>query len=172
MTTTTATEAAAFFYIDGIPTKGAWVELDASTTWETIADAIREKIPGASIDEILCADAEGLARHFLSRYDGFDLKGWKEWIEAAEASNYDPEIIAAYCDNVGDWTTEAVSTAEDCYFGEHESAEDFAAELLENTGELASIPESLRYYFDFEKYARDLLSGDFFESNGHYFRNQ
>jgi len=171
MNTTTAT-APAFFYIDGIPTKGAWVELDSSTTWETIADAIREAIPGADCDEILCADAEGLARHFLSRYDCFDLKAWTEWIEAAERTHLEPELIALYCDNIGQWDAETVQAAEDSYYGEHDSPEDFAAELLENTGELSSIPENLRYYFDFEKYARDLLITDFFETEGHYFWNR
>lgn len=170
--TTTTTTASAFFYVDGIPTKGVWVDLDASTTWESIAEQIREAIPGADCDEILCADAEGFARHFLSRYDGFDLKAFNEWIEAAEAATYPLEVIEAYCDGIGDWTPEAVSDADECYFGEHESDEDFAADLLENTGELSSIPESLRYYFDYEKYARDLMSGDFFSHNGHYFRNQ
>lgn len=170
--TTTTTDASAFFYIDGIPTKGCWVDLDSSTEWDTIAEKIREAIPGAHVDEILCADAEGLALHFLGRYDCFDLKGWQEWIEAAEAANYPPEVIAAYCENVGDWTAEAVSSAEECYYGEHDTDEDFAAELLENTGELSSIPESLRYYFDYKAYARDLMSGDFFSNNGHYFSNR
>jgi antirestriction protein len=170
MSTTTA-NASAFFYIDGIPTKGCWVDLESWTTWETIADAIREEIPGAVVDEILCADAEGLARHFLSRYDCFSLGEWQAWAEAADRSHLDPEIIAAYCDNVGDWTEEAVSNAEDAYAGTFDSPEDFAADLAEQTGMLESVPENLRYYFDFEKFARDLLMGDYFESAGHYFHN-
>ena len=35
--------AAAFFYIDGVPTKGTWVDLDESTTWDDIAAAIEGK---------------------------------------------------------------------------------------------------------------------------------
>jgi len=168
---TTTTTASAFFYIDGIPTKGTWVELDSSTTWETIREAIWEKIPGAIVDEILCADAEGLARHFLSRYDGFDLKAWTEWIEGAERSDLDPEIVALYCDNVGQWDAEAVRGAEENYYGEYVSHEEFAVELLNNTGDLASMPEHLSYYFDYQKYANDLLMTDFFEVEGHYFYN-
>lgn len=167
----TTTKAAAFFYIDGIPTKGTWVDLDESTTWETIADEIRAAIPGAIVDEILCADAEGLARHFLSRYDCFEIGEWQAWIAAAERSHLDPEIIAAYCDNVGDWTEDSVSAAEDAYAGEFDSPEDFAADLAEQTGMLESVPENLRYYFDFEKFARDLMMGDYFEADGHYFHN-
>lgn len=45
-----------------------------------------------------------------------------------------------------------------------------AEELLEETGQLSEIPENLRYYFDYEKYARDIrLGGDMCESNGHFF---
>lgn len=168
---TTTTTAAAFFYIDGIPTKGAWVELDSSTTWETIREAIWEKIPGAVVDEILCADAEGFARHFLSRYDCFDLTGWTEWIEAAERSHLELEIIAAYCDNVGDWSEQGVDNAQDAYAGSFDSVTEFAEDLADSTGMLESIPESLRYYFDFEKFGNDLLMGDYFESEGHYFHN-
>jgi antirestriction protein len=169
---TTTTKNAAFFYIDGIPTKGTWVGLDESTTWETIADAIREKIPGAVIDEILCADAEGLARHFLSRYDCFSLNEWQEWTEAVGRSHLDPEIVAAYCENLGNWTREAVSDAEDDYAGSFDSPEDFACDYFEQTMTLESLPENLRYYFDFEKFGRDLLMGDYFESDGHYFSNR
>jgi antirestriction protein len=170
--TTTTTTASAFFYIDGIPTKGCWVDLDDSTTWETIADAIRDAIPAAIVDEILCADAEGLARHFLSRYDGFDLKGWQEWIEAAERSHYDAEIIAAYCDNVNQWDTDTVEAAEENYMGSFDSPEDFAEDYAESTGVLSSVPENLRYYFDFQKFANDLMCDDFFEADGHYFINR
>jgi antirestriction protein len=165
------TDCSAFFYIDGIPTKGIRVELDASTTWEDIAEKIRTKYPSSDCDEILCADAEGFARHFLGRYDGFDLKAWAEWMEAADASDLDPEIVALYCDNVGQWDAETVQLAEENYYGSFYTPEDFAAELIEMCGELQRVPEHLRYYFDYEKYARDLLMGDFFEVQGHYFRN-
>lgn len=168
---TTTTDAAAFFYIDGIPTKGTWVDLDASTTWDDIAAAIREKIPGAVIDEILCADAEGHARHFLSRFDCFSLGEWQSWAEAVDRSHLDADIVAAYCDNIGDWTEDAVSNAEDAYAGTFDSPEDFGEDMAEQTGMLESVPENLRYYFDFEKFARDLLMGDYFEADGHYFHN-
>ena len=47
-----------------------------------------------------------------------------------------------------------------------------AEELLEETGGLDQIPENLRYYFDYEKYANDLrLGGDFTEHDGYYFWN-
>lgn len=45
---------------------------------------------------------------------------------------------------------------EDAYRGTADSWEDFAAQLLEDDGTLAEIPEYLHRYFDFAAYARDL----------------
>lgn len=171
MTTATAT-ASAFFYIDGIPTKGAWVELYSSTTWEDIAEALREKFPGAVVDEILCATAEGLADEFLSSHDCFELKSFSEWMGAVERSHLDPEVIAAYCSNLGEWTSEGVTNAEECYAGSYDSDEEFAEDLADQLGLLDQVPENLRYYFDFGRWANDLLMTDYFVSEGHYFHNR
>lgn len=171
MTTATAT-ASAFFYIDGIPTKGCWVELDSSTTWEDIAQAIREKIPGADCDEILCAGAEGLAEEFLSSHDSFELKTFCEWMEAVERSHLDPEVISAYCSNLGEWSPEGVTNAEECYAGSYDSDEEFAEDLADQLGLLDQVPENLRYYFDMGRWANDLLMSDYFVNEGHYFHNR
>ena len=74
----------------------------------------------------------------------------------------------AYLENCG---SASISDIEDSYYGEWDSDEAFAEDLMEQTGDLDKLPDNLRYYFDYEKYARDLMISDFFESNGHYFRN-
>ena len=171
MSTTTTTDAKAFFYIDGIPTKGCWVDLDSTTTWEDIAEAIKQKYPAADCDEILCADAEGLAEEFLSAYDSFELKTFSEFVGAVELSDLDPEIIAAYCSNNGEWTPEGVQNAEECYCGTFDSDEAFADDLADQIGLLDTIPSNIAAYFDFSRWANDLLMSDYFVSEGHYFRN-
>ena len=60
---------------------------------------------------------------------------------------------------------------DESYSGSFNSDEDFAEDLADQTGLLEAIPENLRCYFDFEKFARDLLMGDYWEVKGHYFRN-
>ncbi len=43
----------------------------------------------------------------------------------------------------------------------HGRADQYAAEYIEDSGLLDDMPENLRYYFDVESFARDmLLSGD------------
>jgi len=60
-------------------------------------------------------------------------------------------------------------TIMEAYQGEYASDVDFAAEMLDATGDLDQMPKHLRYYFDYEKYARDLMIDDFVEHNHHYF---
>jgi len=162
----------AFFYVDGIPTKGAWIDLENVEGWDDVKELLASHLgtDADDIDEVLCADIEGIARHFYASVcDGFDMKGWLEFKEEAQASHLDIEIIDAYLDNVGSGGV-SVSTIEDAYYGEFDDFTDFAHHILEECGDLDQIPENLRYYFDFEAYGRD-LSYDFFESNGYFFRN-
>lgn len=163
--------ASAFFYIDGIPTKGAWIDLDIITEWDEIKAELGKHlgIDADDIDEVLCADIEGIARHFYhSSSDIFDLTAWVEFREDLERSHLEVEVADAYLDNCG--IDASVSDIEEAYSGEYESWGDFAYDLLEQTGDLELIPENLRTYFDFDKFGHD-LSFDYFESNGHFFRN-
>jgi len=157
-----------FFYIDGIPTKGCWIDLDQVGAWEDIQLQLSELFPSAVVDEILCADVEGLAHHFYaSSCDSFDLDAWVEFLAEKDGTHLSDEVINAYFENCG---ASSLSDVEEAYQGEYNSDEDFAVQLLDDTGDLMSIPESLRSYFDYEKFSRDLMM-DYFESNGHYFRN-
>lgn len=161
-------ENQAFFYIDGIPTKGLWVDLDQITGWDDVNELLSAAFPASVVDEILCADVEGLAHHFYaSNCDSFGMDEWLEFLEEKAGTHLSDEVISAYFDNCG---ASSLSDVEEAYYGEHNSDEDFAYQLLDDSGTLMSVPEDLRHYFDYEKYARDLMF-DFFESNGHYFRN-
>lgn len=167
-TKTLETESQAFFYIDGIPTKGLWVDLDDVNSWEDVEAKLLDLFPSSQIDEILCSDIEGIGRHFYaSNCDSFDMAAWIEFKEDASSTYLDMATIDAYFKNCG---VSPVSEVEDSYRGEFDSWEDFAHDLLEQTGDLNAIPEHLRFYFDFALYGRD-LSYDFFESDGIFFQN-
>lgn len=51
----------AFFYADGIPTKGIWIDLESADSWADIHEALT--LAGVTESdyggEILCADVEG-----------------------------------------------------------------------------------------------------------------
>ena len=161
----------AFFYIDGIPTKGLWVDLDEVTEWEQVEEKLLDLFPTSQIDEILCSDVEGLARHFYaSNCDSFAMSEWADFKEQMDNTHLEAEIIDAYLENMGSASGVDMSDIEDAYCGEFDDWTDFAYDMVENCGYLAEMPPSIRGYFDYEKFGRD-LSYDFFESNNHFFRN-
>lgn len=167
----------AFFYVDGIPTKGLWVELDEFTDHDDVLEALAASnfIPRNDGGEpeyggdVLVADVEGdLARCFYSsRTDTFDLDGFKEASSYCDSHSVDEGAVAAYIDDRGSWDQRDF---EDAYCGEYASEVDYAEELFDECY-LHDVPENVRYYIDYEKFARDLFrGGDYFFTSGYVFR--
>lgn len=56
------------------------------------------------------------------------------------------------------------------YIGEFSSDTEVAEHIVDETGLLSEIPDSVARYFDYEAYGRDLdMGGDVWSFNGHYF---
>ena len=153
-----------FFYVDGMPNKGAWVALDSVNGWADVIQTLHDA-GFQNPDEILCADAEGLARCFLTRYDCFDLAGYIECRDSCDWASNDAK--AAYVDCFGSWDS---SGFEDSYSGEWDNDTALTNDFIESTGMLDSMPDNLRGYFNTEAFTRDLMM-DYSESGGYYFRN-
>lgn len=64
----------------------------------------------------------------------------------------------------------SVDTFRDQYCGEWESEEEYAEELF-NECYAYEIPEGLRYYIDYARFARDLFMSDYDYYGGHVFRS-
>jgi len=74
------------------------------------------------------------------------------------------DIVLQYCnDGYG------LSNMDEAYQGQYDNDEDFTQQLLENTGDM---PKDLPAYIhiDWESTASDIMM-DYFEIDGHYFRN-
>jgi antirestriction protein len=142
---------------------GAWVDLTRFTNEEDFLEYCRELHKDEEDPELMFQDFENFPEQYYGESglnpDIFDF---------LSLDDDDKMMIEAFRDCFGSDGT--IDQARDAYFGQYESDVDFAEELISSTGELDSIPENLRYYFDFEKYARDLMF-DFSESNGFYFNN-
>ena len=65
---------------------------------------------------------------------------------------------------------EWVDSATECFEGEYANYTELAENVVEVYEILAEMPEHLRYYFDYEKYGRE-LQHDYWEKDGYYFRN-
>ena len=82
--------------------------------------------------------------------------------ELAVDNDIEPELLTTFADREGLIDPEeALDSFQDNYQGTWDDLEAWAEDLLEQTGELESMPERLRYYFDYKAYARDCqLGGD------------
>lgn len=149
---------------------GKWI--DATLGQEHIEDQIKSILatsPEENAEEYAIHDYEGFATYKINEYQSIETVA-----ELAEAIEEHGELIVDLMGHLGlDSVSEAIEYYNDNYAGEHSSLEDFAAEFLEDTGELNQIPVHLRSYFDFESFSRDLeLGGDVFRIDNHVFWNR
>lgn len=141
---------------------GEWVDIDATTTEEDLYEAVAA---------VLAQSREPGAEEFaIHDYDGFPAGLVGEYEPLARVAAYGAFLAEddggerfAFLDVLGfslapDALEDAFSEA---FYGVYETRAEFAESLLEDIGTLASVPDDLRPYFDFDAYARDLEFGDF-----------
>ncbi|HEY0939247.1 MAG TPA: antirestriction protein ArdA [Steroidobacter sp.] len=134
---------------------GVWI--DAGADLEDIqaqVNAMLKASPVAGAEEYAIHDHEGFDGYSVGEYEGIEaLHDIALFIEEH------PEFGGKLLDHFGDLDA-ARQAAEEDYCGCHRSLADYAQELTEET---TQIPESLRYYIDYEAMARDMkLGGDVF----------
>ena len=146
-----------------------------------VLPATTEKIC-AAYDEIGVADGTMYEESFISDYEtdinGLSISEYASLDDlnelAEELENFDEyelEAFGAMLD-YGYATDEALQKVQDgdyMYYSGCHSMEEVAERYCEETGILSSIPEELRYYFDFAAYGRDMdIQGHFFETDSGY----
>ncbi len=137
---------------------GAWIAADQDARdIHAEIQSMLAKSPEPVAEEWAIHDYEGFHGSRLAEYESIET--------VADIANLIAEhgqlgaAALAHCDSPAA-AREALS---DSYQGAFDSPADWAEQLLEDSGDLAQIPERLRGYFDFESYARDAeLSGDIF----------
>lgn len=158
---------AAFFYVDGIPTKGAWVPLDDVESWADIDSALCAAGYDAQGGDILCATTDGvLAGCCDTAHGGFDLDMFTSLRDDVARLGLNPEAVAAFIGWQGLWDCRAFENA---YMGEYDSEEAFAEQYIDDTGLLSEVPDQLQAYFDVERFAHDLFMGDYSFEGGFVF---
>ena len=132
---------------------GRWID---ATTPDEIRDEVRAMLaasPEPDSEEHAIHDYEGFEGASLSEYASFETV-----CELADFIEEHGELGGKVLSHFGDDLAEARAAFED-YAGEYQSAADFAEQLHEDTG--TEIPESLRYYIDWQALARDMaLNGE------------
>ncbi len=137
---------------------GVWVDaVDA----DVIEEATKKMLAASE-----CEPAEEWAIHDYEGFGSLEIREYEDFKNVAIAGAFVEEhgaVGAAWLSNqgYGEPREDMEENFQEQYAGEWPSLEAFAENLLEETGELNSIPENLRNYFDFESYGRDLeLGGD------------
>jgi len=135
---------------------GAWIDAarEPWALWDDV-NAMLAASPVAGAEEWAIHDYEGFGGVRLDEYTGLDA--------VAELAAFVAEhgaLGAALLEHYGDDLDEAREALADRYLGEHASLADYVQEVTEET---LVVPESLRFYIDWQAMARDAeMSGDLF----------
>ncbi|MFA7604120.1 MAG: antirestriction protein ArdA [Novosphingobium sp.] len=135
---------------------GAWIDA-AQEPW-AIYDAVRVMLKASPIEnaeEWAIHDYEGFGGMRLSEYEGFERVSQLAAFIAEHG-----EIGAALLDYYSGDLDAAQEALDDRHLGAYASLADYVQDVTEET---TAIPQSLRYYIDWQAMARDAeLSGDLF----------
>ncbi len=147
---------------------GKWLNLSDYSSYEELQEAMRELHKDEHDPEFMLSDYEhcelferlGLISESFLSPEIYDIA------EQINDSGHDTEVFEAVLSNFLDMDFQsAYEYANNFYYGEYSSDEDFVRELYEN-----DIPFGLPNWIviDWEATARNIMY-DYFESNGHYF---
>ncbi len=132
---------------------GAWI--DASDDLDAMRAQVASMLASSPIpdaEEYAIHDYEDFGDYGLSEYDGLE-RAHNIALFLADTGKLGAMLLRHFCGDLDD-AQNALEENAGCY----ESVADFAQELTE---EAVSIPESLRFYIDYEAMARDMeLNGD------------
>ena len=152
---------------------GQWVPIDGSMNYAEFCEHCKV-LTHESDPEFMITDFENFPRAWYAE-SGLPSESTYECI-VGYSQMQDTDAFDTYMDIFGhssgytDWD-DLEGDFEDRYRGQYKSDTDFADEYAEETGMLDGVPETVKCYFDYEAFARDLLSSDFCEQDGHYFWN-
>ncbi len=135
---------------------GAWIAADQD------AEDIRLEI-NAMLAQSPEQGAEEYAIHDMDEFCGIDIGEYESIDKVAEIAALLVEhgpAYAAYYDHEGDMPSGDAFL--DAYCGRYDTEQDYAEEMVDDTGMLDEMPEQLRYYFDYAAWTRDLFISDFY----------
>jgi antirestriction protein len=128
--------------------RGQWLNLTDYADREEFLAACADLHKDEHDPEFMFQDHVNIPDGMISE-SSIEAELW-EWLAM---NDEDKELLAVYRKHVDQSGT--LEQARDGFMGTFESEEDWAEDFLEEGGLLNEVPESLRGYIDYEKYARD-----------------
>jgi len=131
---------------------------EARTKW--LEELTATKNDGELREEYIVCDYEGIPSELVGEWD-ID-RNFGDYLEMVNKHS-ESLVNAALALQI------PLDKIEDAYHGEFKSDTDLAYALVDETGMLSEVPESVKNYFDYERFGHDLAMNDYSEFNGHYF---
>lgn len=149
---------------------GAWLDLTAFADYDEFCAVCRflHKDEGDNFQPMF-QDYENFPESFYSE-SSLDEDTFDKIQEFAELDENEREAFEAFLDLRCD-SGLSVDDFREAYQGEWDSEEEFARNIVEECGMLDNVPESLKDYFDFERYADELFRYDYDFQDGYVFRS-
>ena len=130
-------------------TAGAWVSLDEYPTAETFDAAARELHKEEHSPVLIFQDYQGIPGA-LCGTAGLDNRLWK-WLALSE---HDREVVDAWMRKIGGDTS--ILNIFASFLGRADSWEAYVDNHVQVSGMLSGASESLKTYFDYAEYGREL----------------
>ena len=148
---------------------GAWLDITAFADYDEFLAVCAYLHRDEADPEYMAQDFENFPEEWYT--EGFMSRDEFDKIqEFAELDEDEREAFQAFMDLKCD-SDLSVDDFREAYQGEWDSEEDFARNIVEECGMLDNVPESLKDYFDFERYADELFRYDYDFQDGYVFRS-
>lgn len=150
---------------------GAWLNLSDYADKEDFYEACRELHKDEEDAEFMFQDWENIPDELISESwisgNFFELRDAVEQLGHTDQEAFFVWGEYDYIDFNKEDAYDLVNRFKDSYVGKYDNEEDFAYKTVEGC---CDIPEFVKTYFDYEKFARDLFRCDYYFESGFVFR--
>ena len=145
---------------------GAWLDLEAFDSYDEFLEICALLHDDEDDPEFMFQDYQGFPREW---YDESGLEeSFDNIVEYCKLDEDDREVFDAYYE----WSGNAdFAHFRDHFMGKFDTEEDFAEYLVSECYDLDNMMGDLSFYFDYERYARDLFMTDYVFCDGYVFSN-
>ena len=151
--------------------RGVWLDLTTFADYDEFLAVCRYIHRDEADPEFMAQDFDSFPREWYT--EGFMSEREFDLIQAyAELDDDEREAFEVYVSAFGS-SRDDVSIFDnfrEAYNGKWSSEEEFAEQLAEDCCMLHGAPESLKMYFDYKSFARDLFIDDYYFESGFVFR--
>lgn len=150
---------------------GKWLQLSDYSDLEEFYEACKDLHKDEVDPELMFQDWEYIPEALVCECwlseNFFDLRGAVNGLDADQQEAFMVWCAHGSYDIASEDASGLLNKFRDDYCGKYKSEEDYAYEHVESCYEL---PEFAQAYFDYDKFARELFSTDYWCEDGHVFR--